>query len=408
MKLAMPKLIWDGGGEREIDFPDAWDVHFCPSRGWERPAMTDDEMRVALAAPIGTPRIRELAQGKKEVVIIFDDITRPTPVYRIAPLVLEELREAGIVDEQVRFVIASGTHGAHDNKALRAKLGPEILERFFVFPHNPYDNCVSVGATTLGTPLSVNREVMSCDLKIGIGCILPHPQAGFGGGGKLILPGISHIESVDRFHKRIMGSPPNTVGMGNWDENPMRQETEDAARLVGLDINIDALFNGRCEVTDLLVGDPVVAHQEGVNLAKEIYATQLVIGADVAVTNAFAKAGEAAISLLIGLRSINPSGGTIVMIIDCPGGQIVHYLLRRFGREYGGRQYAARGGLPPQFRLIVLNPQPDMTCTDLFVDPASVIWTKDWPEVMSHLREFHPNGGRVAVYPDGTAQYGVT
>jgi nickel-dependent lactate racemase len=249
---------------------------------------------------------------------------------------------------------------------------------------------------------------MSCDLKIGVGCILPHPQAGFGGGGKLILPGISHIDSIDRFHKRVVGSPPGTVGMGNWDENPMRQETQDAARLVGLDVNIDALFNGRCEVTDLIVGDPVVAHHEGVTLAKEIYATQLVTGADVAVTNAFAKAGEAAISLLIGLRSINPSGGTVVMVMDCPGGQIVHYLLRRFGKEYGGRQYAARGGLPPQFRLIVLNPQPDMTSTDLFVDPASVIWAKDWPEVMAHLREFHPDGARVAVYPDGTAQYGVT
>ncbi len=407
MKLRVPKLIWDGGGDYELDFPESWDVHFCPSRGWDRPALSDEQMRAALTKPIGTPRIRELAQGKKEVVIIFDDITRPTPVYRIAPLVLEELHEAGIADSQIRFVIASGTHGAHDNKALRAKVGQEILERFFVFQHNPYDNCVPVGATALGTPLSVNREVMTCDLKIGIGCILPHPQAGFGGGGKLILPGISHIESVDFFHKRILGSPPGTVGPGNWNENPMRQETDDAARLIGLDMTIDVLFNGRCEVTDLLAGDPVIAHHEGANLAKDIYATPLLAGADVAITNAHAKPGEAAISMLIGLRSINPAGGTLVMIIDCPQGQVVHYLLRRFGKDYGGRQYVARGGLPPQFKLIVLNPQPDMTSTDLFIDPASVIWAKGWPDVMSHLKAFHPNGARVAVYPDGTAQYAV-
>ena len=295
-----PKLVWDGGGDRQIEFPDSWDVNFCPTRGWDRPPMSDEQMRKAFAEPVGTRRIRDLAQGKKEVAIIFDDITRPTPVYRIAPFVLEELREAGIADEQVRFVIASGTHGAHDNKALRAKLGQEILERFFVFQHNPYDNCVAVGATTLGTPLSVNREVMSCDLKIGIGSILPHPQAGFGGGGKLVLPGISHIDSVDRFHRTIMDSPPSTVGMGNWDENPMRQETEDAARLAGLDITIDALFNGRCEVTDLIVGDPVLAHHEGVKIAKGIYATELTTGADVVVTNAYAKPNEAAIALVIG------------------------------------------------------------------------------------------------------------
>jgi nickel-dependent lactate racemase len=407
MKLKVPKLIWDGGGEYELDFPKSWEVHFCPPQGWDRPAMTDKAMKAAISNPIGCPAIKELAQGRNEVVIIFDDITRPTPVYRIAPLVLAELHEAGIKDEQIRFVIASGTHGAHDNKALRAKLGEEIMRSFFVFQHNPYDNCVSVGATTLGTPLSVNREVMSCDLKIGIGCILPHPQAGFGGGGKLILPGVSHIESVDYFHKRILGSPPGTIGPGNWDENPMRQETDDAARLAGLDFNIDALFNGRCEVTDLIVGDPVLAHHEGVKLAKEIYATTLATGMDVAVTNAYAKPGEAAISLLVALRSINPEGGTIVMIVDCPQGQVVHYLLRRFGKEYGGRQYVARGSLPPQFKLIVLNPQPDLTSTDLFVDPASVIWAKDWAEVRSHLKTFHPKGARVAVYPDGTAQYAV-
>ena len=185
MKLKLPKLVWDGGGDHEIDFPESWEVNFCPTRGWDRPAMSDEAMRKAFAKPVGTKPIRELAAGKKEVVIIFDDITRPTPVSRIAPIVLEELREAGIADDGIHFVIASGTHGAHDNKALRAKLGQDILERFFVFQHNPYENCVPVGATSLGTPLEVNREVMSCDLKIGIGCILPHPQAGFGGGGKL-------------------------------------------------------------------------------------------------------------------------------------------------------------------------------------------------------------------------------
>ncbi len=405
MKLKVPKLIWDGGGERELEFPEEWDVHFCPSRGWDRPALNDKAMRKAFANPIGAPRIRDLARGKKEVVIIFDDITRPTPVHQIAPYVLEELRKAGIADDQVRFVIASGTHGAHDNSALRAKLGQEILERYLVFQHNPYENCVSVGATRLGRVIAVNREVMSCDLKIGIGCILPHPQAGFGGGGKLILPGVAHIDSVDRFHRAATDSAPGTVGMGIWDENPMRRETEEAARLAGLDMTVDAIFNGRCEVTDLLVGDPVLAHHEGVRLAKEVYATELVRDADVVVSNAHAKPNEAMIALAIALGSINRSAGDIVLIVDCPRGQIVHYLLRRFGKEYGGRQYATRGGLPPQFRVIVLNPQPDLTCTDLFLDPGSVIWAKEWRQALAHLRERYPGNARVAVYPDGTAQY---
>ena len=405
MKVKVPQLIWDGGGERELNFPDAWDVHFCPSRGWDRPALSDEGIRQAFAEPIGARPIRELARGKKEVAVLFDDITRPTPTYQIVPYVLEELREAGITDEQIRFVLASGSHGAQDNDALRRKLGQEILERFLVFQHNPYENCVPIGATRLGSAIAVNREVMSCDLKIGIGGILPHPQAGFGGGGKIILPGVAHIDSIDRYHHAIANSPPEDVGMGNWELNPMRKEAEDAARLAGLDVTIDAVFNGRCQVSALFAGDPVVAHHAGVMLAKEVYATELTTEADVVVSNAHAKVGEAAIALFIAIRSIKPSGGSIVLIMDTPRGQAVHYLLRRFGKDYGGRQYEPRGPLPPQFRLIILNPQPDLTATDLFADPRSVIWAKDWAEVMTRLQEFHPDGAKAAVYPDGTAQY---
>ena len=276
MKLKLPQLIWDGGGERELDFPDDWDVHFCASRGWSARRWTTGRS----AKPSRTRWARRafaIWRGgrRKSSSSLTTSRDRRRPI-RLRPTSSKSCVEAGIADGQVRFVVASGTHGAHDNAALRAKLGQEILERYLVFQHNPYENCVSIGATRLGTAVAVNREVMSCDLKIGIGCILPHPQAGFGGGGKLILPGIAHIDSVDRFHHSIEGSAPETIGLGNWDENPMRLETEDAARLAGLDITVDALFNGRCEVTDLMVGDPVVAHHEGVGRAKEVYATEVV------------------------------------------------------------------------------------------------------------------------------------
>ena len=405
MKISVPNRIWDGRGELELEFPQAWKVRFCPPDGYKRPAATDKQIRKAFDEPIGTPPIRELARGRKQAVIIIDDITRPTPTDRLARYVLKELRQASIGDERIRFVVASGTHGALDNHALRKKLGQDLLERFPVYNHNPYENCVSVGATTLGTALAVNREVMSCDLKIGIGGILPHPQAGFGGGGKIILPGVAHIDSIDHFHHTILNSAPGIVGMGNWEQNPMRQETADAARLAGLDINIDVLFNGRCDVTDVLVGDPVLEHHEGVKLATKVYATKLSTGNDIVVSNAYAKAGEAAICAIIAVRSIKPEGGTIVMIMDCPEGQVIHYMLRSFGEGYGGRQFAPRGPLPPQFNLIVLNPLPDQTMTDLFADRRSVIVAKDWSEVMAHLRELHPDGAKVAVYPDGTAQY---
>ncbi len=408
MKVRVPQLLWHDRNELELDFPDAWNVQFCPPKGYDQPKLTPEQVQEAFDNPIGTAPIRELARGKKEVVIIFDDITRPTPIDELAPYVLRQLAEAGISDEQIRFVVASGTHGAHDNLALRKKVGQEILERFLVFNHNPYENCVFVGTTSHGTDLAVNREVMNCDFKIAIGTVFPHPQAGFGGGGKLILPGISHIDSIDHFHRTIFGSPPGTVGIGNWDENPMRSETEEAAKLVGVDVVVNALMNGRCEVTQLLVGSPLPAHQEAVRRAKEVYATKPPAKADIVVTNAYAKPSEAVISTIIAIRSVKPDGGTIVMLMNSPEGQINHYLMGRFGKEYGGRQYNPRPPIPPLFKLIIMNPQKDMTCTDLSIDGRSAIWAKDWGEVMGHLKALHPDGATVAVFPDGTAQYLVS
>ena len=407
MKLKVPQLYWYDNNELELDFPDSWDVHFLPPKGHDRPKLTPEQIEQAFDNPIGTQRIRDLAQGKKEVAILFEDITRPTRTYEILPYVLRELEQAGITDAQIRLIAAVGTHGAHDNHAMRKKLGQETLERFPVYNHNPWENCTPVGKTSRGTPLAVNREVMNCDLRIGIGCIIPHPQVGFGGGGKIILPGVSHIDSIEYFHSKVMGMAPQTTGMGNYDENVMRFEVEEAAKLAGLDMTIDGLLNLRGEFSALFVGDPVLEHREGVKLAKEVYATEGISGVDIAVTNAFAKSNEAAISIFAAIRSIKLPGGTIVMIINAPEGQITHYLLRSFGKTYGGRQYTQRA-IPPAFKVIVLNPLKDLTCVDLFGDAQSVTWAKDWGEVMDELRASNPDGAKVAVYPDGTMQYLVS
>jgi nickel-dependent lactate racemase len=404
MKFRVPQLYWHDRCELELDFPDSWDVHFLPPRGHDRPKLSQDEMQRAFDNPIGTPRIRELARGKQEVVILLDDITRPTRTYEMAPFVMRELHEAGIPDDHIRFVVALGTHGAHDNVTLRKKLGQEILERYAVYNHNPYENCVPVGTTSRGTELAVNREVMNCDLKIVIGCILPHPQVGFGGGGKVILPGVSHIDSIAHFHSAIPFSAPETIGTGNYDQNVMRMEFEEACKLAGLDVTVDALVNLQGEITALTVGDPVQEQREGVKLAKEVYATERVPGLNVVVCNAYLKPSESFVMIPLALRSLGAGEGTIVVIMNSPEGQIVHYLMRSFGADYGGRLYSPRT-FPPQYKIVVLNPLKDPNCVDMFSNAKAVTWAKDWGEVMEELQATHPNGAKVGVYPDATTQY---
>jgi len=160
MNVCLPQLLWYGNKTFEIDLPDDWDVELCPMRGATRKPLTIEQIESAIQNPIGSPRLKELARGKKTALIIFDDITRPTRVYELAPIVLRELTAGGIDEENITFICALGTHGAHTQHEFRKKLGTSILEKFRVFNHNPYENCVEAVTTKRGTKLLVNREVM--------------------------------------------------------------------------------------------------------------------------------------------------------------------------------------------------------------------------------------------------------
>jgi nickel-dependent lactate racemase len=165
----------------ELPFPEGWEVEVCNFSGHDRPAMNGDQIRAAVAAPVGMPPLKEFARGRKEAVVIFDDITRPLRAAKIVPYVLEELAEAGIQDQRIRFIAAVGTHGPMDRMALAKKLGEATLARFAVYNHNAHDNCTYVGTTSRGTKLLVNAEVMRCDLKIAIGGVTPHTMTAFSG-----------------------------------------------------------------------------------------------------------------------------------------------------------------------------------------------------------------------------------
>ena len=190
-KISLPQLAWHGVKELKIALPDSWQVEVCNMAGYNRPPLNPAAIKKAVGSPIGMAPLREYARGKKEVVILFDDMTRVTRVAEIVPHVLAELAAAGIKDSQIRFIAAGGCHGALNRVDFVKKLGEDVLKRFPVYNHNPFDNCVYAGTTTGGTKVNINAEVMQCDLKIGIGSIVPHEMAGFGGGSKIVLPGVA-------------------------------------------------------------------------------------------------------------------------------------------------------------------------------------------------------------------------
>ncbi len=415
--IKVPQFPWYGDTELELEFPASWEVITCTMSGDSTSKLTAAEMKASFANPIGIPRIAELARGKKEVVILFDDLSRPTKVAELVPYVLEELKEGGVSDEGIRFIACLGTHGAMKLMDFIKKLGPEVVQKFPVYNHNPYENCTFLGTTSRGTPVSINNEVMACDLKIAIGGIVPHPSVGFGGGGKSIVPGVAHIDSIWAFHHNVAGLGKPTAenplgkldssgGFGKVEDNVIRLDVEEGARMAGLDVIVNVVINLKRDTVGLFIGNMVAAHREGVKLAEKVYATKKPGKVDVVVANAYGKANEGSVALLNVIKMLDEDGCDLLLICNTPEGQVCHYMLRSFGKNIGGRLWGPRETLPPRIkRMIVLAPYIDRAGVDWLGPPKSVTRANGWHEALKELEKSHGKGTRVAVIPDATIQY---
>ncbi|MBS4023950.1 MAG: DUF2088 domain-containing protein [Dethiobacter sp.] len=408
-KVVVPQMAWYGDTELELAFPEQWDISVQRMSGCAREPLDKEKMRQSFDNPLGTRRIRELAQDKKEVAIVFDDLSRPTKAHEIIPFVLEELEAAGIKENQIRFIAALGAHGAMTREQLAKKLGEDIVSNYRVYNHNPYENCVTLGFTSRGTKVAINAGLMGCDLKIAIGSVTPHPLNGFGGGGKIILPGVASMDTIEDNHKLIakpgMSGLHPTAGLGKYEDNIMRLDINEACRMVGLDIKIDALVNTRRETVALFVGDAEKVHEAGIELGKELYKTVREEDCDIAVVNAHAKVNEAAIALNLGIQSLKKEGGDVVIITHTPEGQIPHYLIGCFGSDLGGRMYSKRRRPAHLKRIIVYSPFV-FKADEAWYGPEEIIeWARTWDEVLELLSGKFDGAPKVAVYPDATIQY---
>jgi lactate racemase len=405
-KLTLPQLAWHGVKNMDITLPESWQVQAYNMAGFNKPHLTPTQIKKAVGSLIGLPPLCDYAKGKKEVVILFDDMARVTRSTEIVPHVLAELATAGIGDKQVRFICASGCHGALNRADFVKKLGEDVLKRFPVYNHDPFDNCVYVGTTKSGTKVSLNAEVMKCDLKIGIGSIVPHIMAGFGGGSKIILPGVAAYETALALHGPRKGNFSTTVsGMGALEGNPRRQDIDEAAKIAGLDVKIDALVNTRGETAEIFAGAPAEEYTAALASARMHYLTPQARNMDVAIANSFAKASEAISGLMIAFPSIKKEGGDVVLIANAPDGQATHYLMGPFGNTTAGKLQLQMKIPANVNRLIIYNEYPEIASGRYLEDSGKVVMADKWEEVMALLQKAHGAGTKVAVYPNADIQY---
>jgi nickel-dependent lactate racemase len=409
--VKVPQLAWYEPRELALTLPDSWQVEVCNMAGYNRPALKPDEIKAAIRNPIGIPPIRELAKGRKEVVIIFDDMTRVTRVADVVPSVIDELNEAGIADSRIRFVMALGAHGARDRRDFVKKLGEDTLTRFPVYNHDAFTSCTYVGTTTTyGTKVCINEEVMKCDLKIAIGSVVPHPMSGFAGGGKIILPGVASFETIKYNHQMIFqkmrqpGGRP-IAGMGVFDNNPFVADINEAATLAGLDVLINSIVNMWGETVAVFAGALEPAQEAAVREAKNHYLTPKVRDKDIVIANTFAKTNEVTIGSAIAYPALKSENGDVVLIANTPEGQVTHYLIGCFGNTTGGA-LRPEPRLPQHVhQLIVYTEYPDLASQGWFEKSDRVMFLHKWDEVIQVLQKNHGRDAKVVVYPNSEIQY---
>lgn len=268
---------WYGDDSIALSFPADWHVT-VHAPDLPRP-LELHEIVSAVRAPVGAEPLVAIANRARNVVIVVDDLTRPTPIEPILGVLLAELGTAGVTRAQVTILVATGTHGPLSQDGLDRKVGDVAGCR--VISHDDQGDCPKIGVSRMGTPVFVNRAVVAADLVIGIGGVYPQHTAGFGGGSKLAL-GILGRRSIARLHFGRVGS-----GGGYDVANDFRADLEEIARMVGLRWMVMAHVDGRRGIVRVVAGDPVVAYAEAAAYSRATYAAVRPADADVVISNAY-------------------------------------------------------------------------------------------------------------------------
>ena len=282
MEVNITTGAWYGDEELTLSFPDSWDVSVYESRDTD--ALDESGIERAFAEPIGTERIEELARGRKSAVIIVDDLSRPTPAHLVIPHIINELKKGGIKKESIAFVMGGGSHRPLTKAELAKKAGQAIVSEYETYNHNVFSKTLeNLGALEDGTPVHINEVVMRSDLKIAIGGIIPHGSAGFGGGGKIVVPGIAGYDTIFHNHGKYKGRKRGSIERQD-EETDKRSNAEDVARHIGLDVIVNMVLTKKREIAGLFVGDITEAHRQGKIFAKGVYDT-VIPKEDIEATN---------------------------------------------------------------------------------------------------------------------------
>lgn len=237
------------------------------------------EVARALAAPIGAPPLRQVVRPGETVAIVTSDITRPCPTAKILPPVLAELEAGGVRRQDITLVFALGSHRPHTEEEMRRLAGPDYDTLRCV---DSVGDFVHLGETRRGTPVDIVRPVAEADRRICLGNIEYHYFAGYSGGAKAIMPGVSTRAAIQANHT-MMVRPEACAG--RLEGNPLREDIEEAAAICGVDYLVNVVLDAHKEIVKAVAGDVTAAHRAGCRFLDGLYQVSIPHRADIVVVS---------------------------------------------------------------------------------------------------------------------------
>ena len=365
-------------------------------------------IKAALESPVNCARLSEIVTPDASVVIIVSDTTRPTPTAQMLPLLFEELYRGGITDENITIIFALGIHRNQTEEEMKKIVGEDVYKKIRCIEHDN-TRCKNIGETSSGTPIDVFEEVLDADFVVCLGNIEFHYYAGYSGGGKAILPGVSSRDSIITNHKMMIKENASTGRV----DSPVRQDMEEAAEHVGVDFLLNVVLNSKKEIVFATAGHIVDAHRMGVEQVDKMYKIA-VEPADVVIVSPGGYPKDINIfqahKALDNAKNAVVEGGTIILAAQCceglgntvyehwnnesktPDDAIMKF---KHSFEFGGHKAALIAQLAKKYNLYLVSDLSDADALNAFFKPASSV-----QEVLDRVLNEKPDA-KVCIMPYG-------
>ena len=310
----------------------------------------------ALQHPIGTPRLQQIVQPGEKIAIITSDVTRPLPSSQVLPPLLDELYAVGVSREDITVVFALGSHRKQTPDEMKKLVSERVFAEIRCIDGDDSD-CVSYGKTSRGTPVDIVRVVAEADRRICLGNIEYHYFAGYSGGAKAIMPGVSTRAAIQSNHSRMVEA---AAAAGRLEGNPVREDIEEAAAMVGVDFIVNVVLDEHKQIVRAVAGDIVEAHREGCRYLDKLYGKPIAGSADIVVVSQGGAPKDLNLyqtqKALDNAKHAVKKGGVIVLVGSCKEGlgehvfedwmthsPSAHSMIDRIERDFqlGGHKAAA-------------------------------------------------------------------